>query len=120
MGTAHMLHGTTLSTALQIRVDDAYRGRVMSVFLVAVLSGIPLGGLTFGILSDLVGLRWVALGAGCLLVIHALVFQHRGLLVMLDNEVVEVDGGAYPTGPVAEPPDSGDDRRTDDGPTDRL
>ena len=120
MGTAHMLHGTTLSTALQIRVDDAYRGRVMSVFLVAVLSGIPLGGLTFGILSDLVGLRWVALGAGCLLVVHALVFHHRGLLVMLDNEVVEVDGGAYPTGPVAEPPDSGDDRRTDDGPTDRL
>ena len=108
-----MLHGTTLSTALQIRVDDAYRGRVMSVFLVAVLSGIPLGGLAFGILSDLVGLRWVALGAGCLLVIHALAFHHRGLLAMLDNEV-EVDRGESDSGPVAETLDSGDDQPTDD------
>ena len=113
MGAAHMLHGTTLSTALQIRVDDAYRGRVMSVFLVAVLSGIPLGGLAFGILSDLVGLRWVALGAGCLLVIHALAFHHRGLLAMLDNEV-EVTGGESDAGPVAETLDSGDDQPMDD------
>ena len=113
MGAAHMLHGTTLSTALQIRVDDAYRGRVMSVFLVAVLSGIPLGGLAFGILSDLVGLRWVALGAGCLLVIHALAFHHRGLLAMLDNEV-EVTGGESDRGPVAETLDSGDDQPMDD------
>ena len=83
----------------------------MSVFLVAVLSGIPLGGLAFGILSDLVGLRWVALGAGCLLVIHALVFHHRGMLAMLDHEVQ--------AGPFAETPDSGDDRRADDGDADR-
>ena len=113
MGAAHMLHGTTLSTALQIRGDDAYRGRVMSVFLVAVLSGIPLGGLAFGILSALVGLRWVALGAGCLLVIHALAFHHRGLLAMLDNEV-EVTGGESDRGPVAETLDSGDDQPMDD------
>jgi len=85
----------------------------MSVFLVAVLSGIPLGGLAFGILSDLVGLRWVALGAGCLLVIHALVFHHRGMLAMLDNEV-GVAGGGSDSGPVAETPDSGDDQPTDE------
>ena len=88
MGAAHMLHGTTLSTALQMRVDERYRGRVMSVFLVAVLSGIPVGGLAFGILGDLVGLRWVTLGAGCLLAANALLIQRQGLLSMLDHDAV--------------------------------
>ena len=112
MGAAHMLHGTTLSTALQVRVDDAYRGRVMSVFLVAVLSGIPLGGLAFGILSDLVGLRWVALGAGMVLLVDALSLRRRGLLAMLDVEAPSEGDRAevVDAGPVAEDADSGDDR----------
>jgi len=58
-------------------------------------------------------LRWVALGAGCLLVIHALAFHQRGMLAMLDNEV-EVAGGGSDSDPVAETPDSGDDQPTDE------
>jgi len=111
MGGAHMLHGTTLSTALQMRVDERYRGRVVSLFLVAVLSGIPVGGLAFGILGDLVGLRWVVLGSGCLLGLNAVILRRRGLLDLLDHEVQ--------AGPFAETPDSGDDRRADDGDADR-
>ncbi len=107
IGLAHMLHGTTLSTALQMRVDEAYRGRVMSVFLVAILSGIPIGGLLFGILGDLVGMRWVVLGAGVLLLGDAMALQHRGLLEMLNHEP-EADSGTKSVA-VAEPLDSGDD-----------
>ena len=90
-GAAHMLHGTTLSTALQMRVDEEFRGRVMSVFLVAILSGIPIGGLAFGILGDLVGLRWVVLSAGLVLCLDGLVTGRRGILTLLDEEG-EIDG----------------------------
>ncbi len=90
-GAAHMLHGTTLSTALQMRVDEEFRGRVMSVFLVAILSGIPIGGLAFGILGDLVGLRWVVLSAGLVLCLDGLVTGRRGVLTLLDEEG-ETDG----------------------------
>ena len=90
-GAAHMLHGTTLSTALQMRVDEEFRGRVMSVFIVAILSGIPIGGLAFGILGDLVGLRWVVLSAGLVLCLDGLVTGRRGVLTLLDEEG-ETDG----------------------------
>jgi hypothetical protein len=115
MGGAHMLHGTTLSTSLQLRVDEEFRGRVMSVFLVAILSGIPIGGLAFGVLGDLVGLRWVVLGAGLALWLDVAVTARRGAFALLDREVEEAGGPAgAPTGgsagPFADSPDSGDDR----------
>ena len=93
MGGAHMLHGTTLSTSLQLRVDEEFR----SVFLVAILSGIPIGGLAFGILGDLVGLRWVAMGAGLALCLDAVVTGRRGAFDLLDREVeLEVDREVEP------------------------
>ena len=63
----------------------------MSVFLVAILSGIPIGGLAFGILGDLVGLRWVVLSAGLVLWLDGLVTGRRGILTLLDEEG-EIDG----------------------------
>lgn len=99
MGGAHMLHGTTLSTALQMRVDEEYRGRVTSVFLVAILSGIPVGGLAFGILGDIFGLRWMVLASGVVLLVDSVSLQRRGLLQMLDKEAESF----------ADSPDSGDD-----------
>ena len=118
MGGAHMLHGTTLSTSLQLRVDEEFRGRVMSVFLVAILSGIPIGGLAFGVIGDLVGLRWVVLGAGLALWLDVAVTGRRGAFALLDREVDEVGGSAGaptdgPAGPFADSPDSGDDRSTE-------
>ena len=80
-----MLHGTTLSTSLQMRVDEQYRGRVMSVFLVALLSGIPVGGLAFGVLAALLGLRWVALSSGLVLLADYVLLSRRGVLAMLDG-----------------------------------
>ena len=118
-----MLHGTTLSTSLQLRVDEEFRGRVMSVYLVSVLSGIPIGALVFGILGDLIGLRWVVLGAGLALCVDAVVTGRRGAFDLLDREVgpevepevePEVDQTGASTGgsagPFADPTDSGDDR----------
>jgi hypothetical protein len=90
----------------------------MSVFLVAILSGIPIGGLAFGVIGDLVGLRWVVLGAGLALWLDVAVTGRRGAFALLDREVDEVGGSAGaptdgPAGPFADSPDSGDDRSTE-------
>ena len=72
-GAAHMGHGVTVNSALQIQVDEQYRGRVMSVWLMSVLSGLPLGSLLGGFLGDLVSMRFVLLLYGGLLALFWLV-----------------------------------------------
>ena len=66
-GAAHMGHGVTMNSALQVQVDEQYRGRVMSVWLMSVLSGLPLGSLLGGFLGDLVSMRFLLLLYGGLL-----------------------------------------------------
>jgi MFS family permease len=56
-GTAHALCGTSLNTSMQAQVDEEYRGRAISMFMMALLIGMPFGALTGGWLGDRVGLR---------------------------------------------------------------
>ena len=80
MGVAHMLHGVNLSTALQLQIDEAYRGRVMAVWLFSMLSGIPLGSILGGILGDLIGVRIV-------------MFAYTALFVLLVAVTARTTGG---------------------------
>ena len=57
MGLAHMWHNVSLSTSIQVQLDEQYRGRVMSVWLVAVLAGVPLGSLVGGFLAAMTSTR---------------------------------------------------------------
>ncbi len=66
-GAAHVAHGVTMNSALQVQVDEQYRGRVLSVWLMSVLSGMPIGSLIGGLLGDLVSMRFVILLFGGLL-----------------------------------------------------
>ena len=68
-GAAHMAHGVTVNSALQVQVDEQYRGRVMSVWLMSVLSGLPVGSFIGGFLGDLVSMRFVLLLYGGLLAV---------------------------------------------------
>ncbi|WP_419929110.1 MFS transporter [Candidatus Poriferisocius sp.] len=68
-GAAHMAHGVTVNSALQVQVDEEYRGRVMSVWLMSVLSGLPVGSLIGGFLGDLVSMRFVLLLYGGMLAV---------------------------------------------------
>ncbi len=68
-GAAHMAHGVTVNSALQIQVDEQYRGRVMSVWLMSVLAGLPIGSLIGGYLGDLVSMRFVLLLFGGILAV---------------------------------------------------
>jgi MFS family permease len=46
---------TTLNSTLQYLVDDARRGRVMSLYLVSWGGLVPIGGLLIGLLAHLLG-----------------------------------------------------------------
>jgi MFS family permease len=56
-----------LTTVVQLRAPQAYRGRVLSLFLVALGVAYPLGSLAQGPVIDLVGLGWTTAGTAVLL-----------------------------------------------------
>ncbi len=66
-GMAHMAHGVTTNSALQVQVDEQFRGRVVSVWMMSVLAGLPLGAFVGGFLGDLVSVRFVLLLYGGIL-----------------------------------------------------
>ncbi|MCY4433214.1 MAG: MFS transporter [bacterium] len=68
-GAAHMAHGVTVNSSLQVQVDEQYRGRVISVWMMSVLAGLPIGSLIGGYLGDLVSMRFVLLLFGGLLAV---------------------------------------------------
>ena len=76
-GAAHMAHGVTMNSALQVQVDEQYRGRVMSVWLMSVLAGLPIGSLVGGFLGDLVSMRFVLLLYGGLLAVFWVIVTVR-------------------------------------------
>lgn len=66
MGVSHVAVMMSVTTALQTRVSEELRGRVISIYLAALFAGLPLGALCLGRLGDRFGLR-VALGCSAAL-----------------------------------------------------
>jgi MFS family permease len=58
-----------LSTVVQLRAPAELRGRVLSLYLVALGVSYPVGSLLQGPLADSLGLAWTTAGAGALLAI---------------------------------------------------
>jgi len=80
LGFAITLCGVGTQSLIQLDVDDAYRGRVMSLWGAIAFGGTALGGLTVGAISELSGLGPATTGWGlaCLLAIAAaLAWQRR-------------------------------------------
>jgi MFS family permease len=68
MGGGHVCGGTSISTSLHAQVEEQYRGRLTSFYLMAVLGGSPIGALLWGVVGDAIGLRWaLCCAAGVLL-----------------------------------------------------
>lgn len=74
LGAAQVQTAVCLNTVLQHGAVDAFRGRVMSVYLLGVLGGIPLGSQAIGLVGDHLGYR-LALGADATIVIAVLVWM---------------------------------------------
>ena len=93
MGAAHMIHGVTLSTSLQLQLDEEYRGRVMSLWLMSLFGGLSLGSLVGGALADQFGIRNViAGGAVVLLSVFVWSAARTGGLAALDDDLLDEDG----------------------------
>jgi MFS family permease len=89
-----------LSTVVQLRAPEAYRGRVLSLYMVALGVLYPIGALVQGAVADVVGLPATTAGfALALVVVVALLAGLRpGFLRALDAEPVEAPA---PTAPAA-------------------
>jgi MFS family permease len=86
-GTAHGFTNISLNTAIQAQVHEEFRGRALSMFLMALLAGMPLGTLAGGVLGDLIGLR-AALGLFSASMIAYLLYAtvRRDRLRLLDGD----------------------------------
>lgn len=88
MGIAHVTIAISVNTAVQIQVSEAVRGRVMSIYLMSIFGGIPLGAFAWGSLGDLFGMRWVYLMSGFLMAMFLLfaIFVLKSLKEIDANE----------------------------------
>ncbi|MEO5680138.1 MAG: MFS transporter [Acidimicrobiales bacterium] len=96
LGAAYIGVLAGLQAVVQVRAPAAYRGRVLSLFLVALGTLYPLGALWQGVVGDALGLRWATtLGAAALLAIVAgLALLRPGVLQALDPVPATAPPGA--------------------------
>jgi predicted MFS family arabinose efflux permease len=73
MGLAYMFIAVSLNTSIQARVDEGHRGRVLSIYLMGLLAGVPLGALAEGALADVIGLRATVITGGAVLAVLGVV-----------------------------------------------
>ncbi len=98
-------------TALQVNVDEHYRGRVLSIYVMCFFAGTPIGALVGGIVAEFVGLRATIVGSAVLLAgcIGLTLLRYPGLRV-LDESMLDFDArpsrGRRPTctAPTSTPP----------------
>jgi MFS family permease len=77
MGAAYLLIATALNTSLHARVDEAHRGRAISIYMMGLLAGVPLGALVQGKLAEVIGLQATVIAAAVALLACALVAAVR-------------------------------------------
>lgn len=93
LGAAYIGVLAGLQAVVQLRAPVEFRGRVVSLFLVALGTLYPLGALWQGVVGDALGLRWATtIGAAALLVVVAgLALLRPGTLKALDPRPPTVD-----------------------------
>ncbi len=64
-------------TAVQVNVDEHYRGRVLSVYVMSFFAGTPIGALVGGIMASFIGLRATIVASAVLLAIAVIVTMLR-------------------------------------------
>jgi len=100
LGAAYIGVLAGLQAVVQLRAPVAFRGRVISLFLVALGTLYPLGALWQGLVGDALGLRWATtIGAvGLLAVLAGLALLRPAALRALDPQPPP-DGIPLPVGP---------------------
>jgi MFS family permease len=96
MGAAYVLVATALNTSLQARVDESHRGRAMSIYLMGLLAGVPIGALIEGKLADVIGLQATVMVAAAGLLACAVTGMLRFQGFRPLDEALEVETGRGP------------------------
>ena len=88
MGCAHVTIAISVNTSVQIQVAEKVRGRVVSIYLMGIFGGIPLGALVGGRLGDIIDLQFVYLGSGIFMAAIALLagLVPNGVRLLDSNE----------------------------------
>src|SRR5262249_37568266 len=85
MGLAHVMVQVSVSTSMQIHVDEAFRGRVTSLYLTGIMVSVPIGSLVGGLIGEGFGLEWTARIYGVILLGYGVfVWLGLGSLRILD------------------------------------
>ncbi len=76
-------------TAVQVNVDEHYRGRVLSIYVMCFFAGTPIGALVGGIMAEVVGLRATIVGSAVLLAgcVAAVLARYPGLRVLDESRL---------------------------------
>ena len=79
LGFAQVLCNVSCQTAVQVNVDEQYRGRVLSIYVLSFFAGTPIGALLAGVTAQFIGLRETivlfGVGFGVSILVLALRYQ---------------------------------------------
>jgi MFS family permease len=88
IGVAYLAVASVLNTAIQLAVDDRFRGRVIALYAMVFTGSYPLGSLLQGLATDRFGVRVVVgLAGAALLGYAALLVARPSTVAVLDLEV---------------------------------
>ena len=87
-GLAHVLVGTSLNTFVQASVPDEIRGRAMSIYLLGIMLGVPLGALLIGRVGDSIGFREVMVFNVVVFSVLTFLLTHVRDYAQIDREMV--------------------------------
>jgi MFS family permease len=105
VGMVYMSVLSGLQTVAQLQAPAAYRGRVLSFFLVALGVAYPIGSLAQGPVADHLGAGWTTAGSALLLGVISLTVRWRwpGFLRAVAGSDTDGTATAPEAAPVAEP-----------------
>jgi MFS family permease len=107
IGLAQSFAMVSCQTAVQVNVDEQYRGRVLSVYVMSFFAGTPIGALIGGIAASWIGLRATIVASAVLLAIAVTVTLVRypwfrvldesrlGFDTHIDSHAADLDTAAH-------------------------
>ena len=89
-GGAYLANASTMNTTIQLQVDPAMRGKVLSLYVMGLTASFPVGSLVQGAVAEVVGVQVVTAVAGAALVVVVSWMRFGSKrLVHLDDEPVD-------------------------------
>jgi predicted MFS family arabinose efflux permease len=85
-GAGYLAIASTLNTTIQLQVDERVRGKVLSLYVMALTVSVPIGSLLQGWAAEAIGPRiTVAVSGGAFLLV-AFALRAKGSLLRMDDE----------------------------------